>query len=239
MNTESQRLYNKLAKDYRAYSEARRDYLLAINNIVRKFFFAKSKVIDFGAGDGVRIKTIISDLPIKACLVENSNSMLRHIAKNFSDATVLPMDFSEKNFPVNSENDVAVCLWNVLGHLGSREKVLQGLINIKRSLRTGGIAIIDVNNRHNINQYGFYAVRNILKDVFGYKFSNGDIKFSMHTKNQIIPANVHLFTNKEMITLFKEAGFVVNKRLYIDYSNGNKMLSSLFGQLCYVLTVKE
>lgn len=239
MNTESQRLYNKLAKDYRTYSEAHRDYLLAINNIVRKFFFANSKVIDFGAGDGVRIKTIISDLPIKACLVENSNSMLRHIAKNFSDAMVLPMDFSEKNFSVSSDNDVAVCLWNVLGHLGSREKVLQGLINIKSSLRTGGIAIIDVNNRHNINQYGLDAIRNILKDIFCYKFSNGDMKFSMHTKNQIIPANVHLFTNKEIISLFKEAGFVVSKRLYIDYSNGNKMLSSLFGQLCYILTVKE
>lgn len=239
MNTESQRLYNKLAKDYRTYSEARRDYLFAINNIVSKFFFAESKVIDFGAGDGVRIKTIISDLPIKACLVENSSGMLRRIAQNFSEAMVLPMDFSEKNFPVSFDNDVAVCLWNVLGHLGSRERVLQGLINIKRSLRAGGIAIIDVNNRHNINQYGFDAVRNILKDVFCYKFSNGDIKFSMHTKNQIIPANVHLFTNKEMITLFKEAGFVVNKRLYIDYSNGNKMFSSLFGQLCYVLTVKE
>ena len=239
MNTESQRLYNKLAKDYRAYSEARRDYLLAINNIVRKFFFANSKVIDFGAGDGVRIKTIISDLPIKACLVENSNSMLRHIAKNFSDAMVLPMDFFFFFFSVSSDNDVAVCLWNVLGHLGSREKVLQGLINIKSSLRTGGIAIIDVNNRHNINQYGLDAIRNILKDIFCYKFSNGDMKFSMHTKNQIIPANVHLFTNKEIISLFKEAGFVVSKRLYIDYSNGNKMLSSLFGQLCYILTVKE
>ena len=54
----------------------------------------------------------------------------------------------------------------------------------------------------------------------------------------IMPNEVVSF-NDRVGPRVKEAGFVVNKRLYIDYSNGNKMLSSLFGQLCYILTVKE
>ena len=232
-------MYDSLAFGYRDYSWSRKFYLDTIDNIVRRYIKPDCFVIDFGSGDGVRIKNITSGATSNLCLVENSHNMLMKISEAYPDAVVLNQDFSGINFNTNYDYDVATCLWNVLGHLGDKQQILTGLMNIKKSLKPNGIVILDVNNRHNVSQYGWKAIRNIIKDMFSYKFENGDINFNISLGNKNIPSNVHIFNKHEIEKLLKESGFGIKHRFYVNYANGKIKRFPLFGQICYVLTVKE
>jgi len=239
IKTESQIMYDNLAAGYRAYSGGRADYLDAIDSIARKYILPNVSVIDFGAADGVRINKIISGLNVRLCMVENSHNMLSEIRNNWPNASVKNCDFSAQNFCADNTYDVATCLWNVLGHLGDEPQVLNGLQNIKKSVKKDGIVILDVNNRHNLAQYGWQAFKNMIKDMFFYSFNNGDIKFNINLESGTIPSSVHIFSRPEIERLIKQAGFVIKHRLFINYANGKQQKSSLFGQLCYILTVKK
>ncbi|MBQ0013025.1 MAG: class I SAM-dependent methyltransferase [Proteobacteria bacterium] len=237
--TTSQKMYDNLAAGYRTYSQSRLLYLNTVDSVVKQYLTSKSSIIDFGSGDGVRIHNIAKNITTKLCLVENSDNMLARIKGLYPHALVLSQSFSDTNFYTDNKYDIATCLWNVLGHLGNEQQILTGLKNIKKSVCQNGIVILDVNNRHNISQYKKKAVRNIIKDLFTYKFGNGDIKFNISMNGQNIPSYVHIFNKYEIEKLIKAAGFVIKSKFYINYANGNIEKSPLFGQLCYILTVKK
>lgn len=237
--TPSQKMYDKLAFEYRDYSHSRSVYLGAVDSVVKQYLKPNCSVIDFGSGDGVRINNITAGITSNLCLVENSDNMLIKIKEQFPHVLVLNQDFSDTNFETNNKYDIATCLWNVLGHLGNEQRVLTGLTNIRKSVRKNGIVILDINNRHNISQYKIKAVKNIIKDVFTYKFANGDIKFNISINGQNIPSYVHIFNKHEIEKLIDAAGFEIKSGVYINYANGDIEKSPLFGQLCYILTVKK
>ena len=237
--TPSQKMYDNLAFGYRNYSQFRKSYLSTVDSVVKKFLRPNCSIIDFGSGDGVRINNIVKNITSKLCLIENSDNMLTKIKEQYPDELTSNQDLSSTKFQTNDKYDVATCLWNVLGHLGDEQQVLSGLRNIKKSVRQNGIVILDVNNRHNISQYKWKAVRNIIKDFFAYKFENGDIKFNISIDGQNIPSCVHIFSKYEIEKLLKAAGFDIKSKFYINYASGSIEHSTLRGQLCYVLTVKE
>ena len=237
--TESQKMYDSLAPGYRNYSQSRLLYLNAVDSVVRQYLTPESSVIDFGSGDGVRVHNIAKNITSKLCLVENSCNMITKIKDQYPRALILNQDFADVNFQTGKKYDIAICLWNVLGHLGNEQRVLTGLTNIRKTVRKNGIVILDINNRHNISQYKIKAVKNIIKDVFTYKFANGDIKFNISINSQNIPSYVHIFNKHEIEKLIDAAGFEIKSGVYINYANGDIEKSPLFGQLCYVLTVKK
>lgn len=237
--TESQKMYDSLAPGYRNYSQSRLLYLNAVDSVVRQYLTPESSVIDFGSGDGVRVHNIAKNITSKLCLVENSCNMITKIKDQYPRALILNQDFADVNFQTGKKYDIAICLWNVLGHLGNEQRVLTGLTNIRKTVRKNGIVILDINNRHNISQYKIKAVKNIIKDVFTYKFANGDIKFNISINGQNIPSYVHIFNKHEIEKLIDAAGFEIKSGVYINYANGDIEKSPLFGQLCYVLTVKK
>lgn len=237
--TESQKMYDSLAPGYRNYSQSRLLYLNAVDSVVRQYLTPESSVIDFGSGDGVRVHNIAKNITSKLCLVENSCNMITKIKDQYPRALILNQDFADVNFQTGKKYDMAICLWNVLGHLGNEQRVLTGLTNIRKTVRKNGIVILDINNRHNISQYKIKAVKNIIKDVFTYKFANGDIKFNISINGQNIPSYVHIFNKHEIEKLIDAAGFEIKSGVYINYANGDIEKSPLFGQLCYVLTVKK
>lgn len=237
--TESQKMYDSLAPGYRNYSQSRLLYLNAVDSVVRQYLTPESSVIDFGSGDGVRVHNIAKNITYKLCLVENSCNMITKIKDQYPRALILNQDFADVNFQTGKKYDIAICLWNVLGHLGNEQRVLTGLTNIRKTVRKNGIVILDINNRHNISQYKIKAVKNIIKDVFTYKFANGDIKFNISINGQNIPSYVHIFNKHEIEKLIDAAGFEIKSGVYINYANGDIEKSPLFGQLCYVLTVKK
>ena len=237
--TPSQRMYDNLASGYRDYSLYRGAYLNTVDSVVKRHLKPDYSIIDFGSGDGVRINNIAKNITSKLCLVENSNNMLAKIKEQYPHALVSNQDFADVNFQTNGKYDIATCLWNVLGHLGNKEQVLSGLKNIRKSIKPNGIVILDVNNRHNIAQYKWKAIRNIIKDFFIYKFENGDIKFNISVNDKQIPSCVHIFDKYEIENLINMAGFEIKSKIYINYANGNIKKSALFGQLCYILSIKE
>lgn len=238
-SSDSIKLYNSMASDYREYSNLRQNYLNAIDTIVIRNSKGSNSIIDFGAGDGERIKKIASLYNFKNIyLVENSPHMLKKIKEELFFNNLLDEDFSNINFSLNDKFDMAVSLWNVLGHI-EHKNILYSLINIRKSISNNGVVIIDINNRHNIKQYGWKAIRNIIKDILKYDYKNGDIRFTMKTENSIIPAKVHLFTKKEIEKLFIQAGFCIKDKIYVNYSSGKIEPLALFGQLCYILTTKK
>lgn len=237
--TESQKMYDSLAPGYRNYSQSRLLYLNAVDSVVRQYLTPESSVIDFGSGDGVRVHNIAQNITSKLCLVENSCNMITKIKDQYPRALILNKDFADVNFQTGKKYDIAICLWNVLGHLGNEQRGLTGLTNIRKTVRKNGIVILDINNRHNISQYKIKAVKNIIKDVFTYKFANGDIKFNISINGQNIPSYVHIFNKHEIEKLIDAAGFEIKSGVYINYANGDIEKSPLFGQLCYVLTVKK
>lgn len=237
--TESQKMYDSLAPGYRNYSQSRLLYLNAVDSVVRQYLTPESSVIDFGSGDGVRVHNIAKNITSKLCLVENSCNMITKIKDQYPGALILNQDFADVNFQTGKKYDIAICLWNVLGHLGNEQRVLTGLTNIRKTVRKNGIVILDINNRHNISQYKIKAVKNIIKDVFTYKFANGDIKFNISINGQNIPSYVHIFNKHEIEKLIDAARFEIKSGVYINYANGGIEKSPLFGQLCYVLTVKK
>lgn len=237
--TESQKMYDSLAPGYRNYSRSRLLYLNAVDSVVRQYLTPESSVIDFGSGDGVRVHNIAKNITSKLCLVENSCNMITKIKDQHPRALILNQDFADVNFQTEKKYDIAICLWNVLGHLGNEQRVLTGLTNIRKSVRKNGIVILDINNRHNISQYKIKAVKNIIKDCFIHNFENGDIKFNISLNSYNIPSCVHIFTKYEIEKLINAAGFEIKSTFYINYANGSFENSSLFGQLCYVLTVKK
>lgn len=237
--TESQKMYDSLAPGYRNYSQSRLLYLNDVDSVVRQYLTPESSVIDFGSGDGVRVHNIAKNITSKLCLVENSCNMITKIKDQYPRALILNQDFADVNFQTGKKYDIAICLWNVLGHLGNEQRGLTGLINIRKTVRKNGIVILDINNRHNISQYKIKAVKNIIKDVFTYKFANGDIKFNISINGQNIPSYVHIFNKHEIEKLIDAAGFEIKSGVYINYANGDIEKSPLFGQLCYVLTVKK
>jgi SAM-dependent methyltransferase len=228
-----------MAGGYRGYSAERERYIAAVNGIVRKNINEFGSIIDFGAGDGVRTGRIAAALSCRLALVENSEKMLGRIRKNMPDADIIKSDFSSLDFDACGKFNMAICLWNVLGHMAGRRKVFQALINIRKSLREDGMAVIDVNNRHNIRQYGWKAVRNIIKDSFNYKYANGDIEFSIVLSGRPIPASVHLFTKSEIEKLFLQAGLRIIERIPVNYKTGDTEISHLCGQLCYILSAEK
>lgn len=237
--TVSQKMYDNLATGYRNYSRSRLLYLNAVDSVVRQYLTPESSVIDFGSGDGVRVHNIAKNITSKLCLVENSCNMITKIKEQYPNALILKQDFADTNFQTNKKYDIAICLWNVLGHLGNEQRILTGLKNIRKSVCQNGIVILDVNNRHNISQYKRKAVRNIIRDFFAYKFENGDINFNISINGQNIPSYVHIFSKYELEKLIDAAGFEIKSKFYINYANGDIEKSPLFGQLCYVLTVKK
>lgn len=237
--TPSQKMYDKLAFGYRDYSRSRAVYLSAVDSVVKQYLKPNCSVIDFGSGDGVRINNITADITSNLCLIENSDNMLAKIKEQYPHVLTLNQDFSDTHFETKNKYDVATCLWNVLGHLGDKQQISTGLKNIKNAIKPDGVVILDVNNRHNVFQYGWKAIKNIIKDCFIHNFENGDIKFNISLDSHNIPSCVHIFTKYEIEKLVNAAGFEIKSTFYINYANGGFENSPLFGQLCYILTVKK
>lgn len=238
--TASQRMYNSLAPFYQKYASQRNSYIQAINNIVYdNLSLSAHLVLDLGAGDGKRLPNLLKDKEQQItliCLVENAPKMVENMNVS-SKYHIIQQDFSDTDFDLHQQFDCITCLWNVMGHI-SKDHVLTALNNIAKHLSPSGFAIIDINNRENIKQYGTHAVKNYFKDLFCYDYSNGDIHFQINVQNKQIESQVHLFSKAEFEKIIKQSDLQIQKCHYINYNTGKPEPFSFFGQLCYILKRK-
>ncbi len=235
----SNEIYKNLAPFYRTYSNKRQAYLDGVDAQIIPYIFDQKTLLDLGTGDGFRILHLLEKSGKKlkkVTLVDSCSEMLNRLKGN-KFVEVKKQDFSSKKFALNSKYDVITSLWNVLGHIAG-PSVLQALKNIAKHLKKDGVVIIDINNRYNYKQYGTKALKNYFLDKVR-KVQTGDISFEFSCNNKKIPSFVHLFSQKEIECLFQKAGFVVKKRLYINYQTGTLEKNQFSGQLFYVLSLKK
>lgn len=232
----SETFYTQFAQSYAEYASERKAYILAVDNIIKDECVLAKTMIDVGAGDGERGRRIADLLGVKnLTLIDSSDGMVA-LSQNIPNAVVVKADISGSEFISGEKYNVVLCLWNVLGHVPSTGRWI-AFNNLAALVDDSGVIFLDVNNRYNIPQYGVKAViRNIYKDLFSPKESNGDFDLSFSTKAGILETSVHIFSPVEVENLIKSAGLRILKRQMVNYKTGESSKSIFGGQLVYKLS---
>lgn len=229
--TEPVAAYDRLAPEYSRISEARRPYLEAIEGLVIANVPAGAQsMLDVGAGDGRRAIRIAAAARIpNLTLLEPSPAM-----RSFwpPDVEAWPLK-AEQLSHKSREFDVITCLWNVLGHLFPVESRLEMLRQVARLLSPDGRAFIDVSNRYNARHYGWpRTMARMAADLF--RKEHGDVRPAWKLRDGDLVTKGHVFTNREFVTLARNAGLRIIASKSIDYANGRERKSLLEGHLFYV-----
>jgi len=228
--------YTQFSGSYSKYSATRQAYLSAVNDFIKRETGFTKTIVDVGSGDGKRSKLISDSLNNKSLtLIDNSTGMI-DLARSIPNAVVVKEDISSTEFKSENKYDTVLCLWNVLGHISS-EKRDTALRNLASLVNNHGAIFLDVNNRYNISHYGIKNVlKNICKDIFIPKKSNGDFELNIDTDSGKINTTVHIFNPYEMERLLKSTGLTILKREVINYDTGETKDNFWSGQLVYKLT---
>ena len=228
-------IYDLFAEQYRSYSDGKKAYIDAVDRqIIERFADKVSNVLDFGAGDGVRGARVYSELKAQSLTqVDISDAMVEKCKALRAADRVFNVQHSawlEGQF----EFDLAMCLWNVLGHVpGSTDRVA-ALKQIRSRLAPNGMFIFDVNNRHN-EGYGYLkSIGRRALDFIAPDDSRGDVVFDWEIDGEKFPASGHFFTPAEVKRLLASSGFSPVEIMAVDYSSGTVSARLTKGQLLVV-----
>lgn len=233
----SEKFYNCFIDDYNKYSLERNNYISSVNNIIISRAQNFSSILDVGCGTGSRVKYLSDCLKIdNVTVVDNSLSMVNLVENNYGYKS-FAVDIGNHNTILSKEKyQLILCLWNVFGHIGSKERCLNSLDLLSNIIDNDGLLIIDINNRYNINQYGLINVfKNIIKDIFNYNFKNGDFTLCVKASKKDLKTVVHIFNPFEMRKYIKKCGLKIDNEIYINYKSGKIVRSWLSGQIVYIL----
>tara|TARA_B110001450_G_C17639540_1_gene488770 strand:+ start:461 stop:1168 length:708 start_codon:yes stop_codon:yes gene_type:complete len=224
----SKSFYDITSKSYQNTSFERAKYLSAIDLIVTQKMskIEELKLLEVGAGNGIRTRTIISGLTYKKLLlIEESEVFASELLKTF-DKTEVHQGSVEDYEHSDVYFNMAFSLWNVIGHV---PEPLTYLKSINKLLENNGIFIFDFNNRLNIKEYGFYNVaRNWLRGLL-----SGDAgQFTLNKDGVSTP--VYIYQLAEIKSLCQKSGFVVEQKVYVNYETGNIEGNQLSGQILLI-----
>lgn len=225
--------FELLAPHYRQYAEGRSAYLSAIDSEVAVRLRGNS-LLDVGSGDGIRAAKLARAAGLaRVVLCEPSAAMRRLCPTGFPllDLHAEELDRCREQF------DNITCLWNVLGHVATREGRLRALRNLRRLLRPSGLLMLDVNNRYNGREYGWRRVAgNWWRDRRHPDRADGERTFDIEVGGRVLRGSGYVFAPGEIEALCGDSGLRVNERIAFDYRNGRRVRSPFAGQLFYVLT---
>ena len=240
MPMESSDFYDKFASAYQDYASERRAYIDAVDAFIRSEIgkMRGGSVVDIGSGTGARIESIFGTTknPLRITAIDNSDGMIG-ILQKVPGVTITKNDIASVNFSIPEKYDVALCLWNVLGHIATAEKRTRALKNMAKILHDNGRLFIDVNNRYNAAQYGVFPVlKNMASDALQiHPATTGNFRLTVAVHEETIDTTVHLFTAAEMRALIQSAGLKILRSKAIHYRTGKTVLCSSMGQLVYEL----
>lgn len=228
--------YDVLAPHYRTYSQTKRRYLRAVDELVvsRIAGFARS-LLDVGAGDGVRAYEIARACRIESFVMAEPGPVMSEYCRRLAGAEVWQLPAEE--LPSSGQKfDAVTCLWNVLGNVESPQERLKGLRRMRSLLADGGLILLDINNRYNARTYGrLKTTARFMFDLVRPSETNGDVSFDCDIGGRRIRAHGHVFTPAEVESLIMRAGLCVRERHVIDYETGEQRRFVFQGQLFYVL----
>jgi len=210
-------------------------YLVAVEKQVIAELSPGDRLVDIGSGDGRRLSRIMNAVSGISCVAIEPSVGMSEICRQTVKGEVYTAPVEEIDKLDIDQFDVVTSLWNVFGHISSDAR-LGALENIADKLRSGGKLILDFNNRHNAASYGRLRVawRRIL-DVMYFREERGDATYEWHINGKVYQGHGHLFTPREIESLFAKTGFSILRRLTINYKDGKISQSKYDGQLFYVL----
>jgi 2-polyprenyl-3-methyl-5-hydroxy-6-metoxy-1,4-benzoquinol methylase len=191
-------------------------------------------LLDIGAGDGSRAVRIAAQSAIKRIvLVEPSRAMIAQAPNGCEVRQVRAEELRETD--LGEKFDAITCLWNVLGHIRSKDERLRAVRAIDALLSSGGRLFLDVNHRYNVRSYGIVAtVTRFLGDRLLPSDSRGDVIPTWTIAGRSISTYGHVFTHHEIVELTREAGLDIEERLIVDYKYGSLHRYSFLGNLLYI-----
>ncbi len=235
MDINSEEYYNDIASNYNNFLIDKDLYLRAVEREICKTDNIKS-YLDIACGDATRSLRIVEVIkPDKVVLIDESKHMIERARfKKNLDLELVNMDFFDYHSKITF--DMITCLWNVFGHLVDKNQRLNFLIKIHSLMSNNGVLFIDINNRYNIDYYGFKNVfLNIVKNILGVKNVGS---YNLKASNGLI-SKVYIHKPNEFDKLINLAGFQIIEKKYFNYETGAEVDSSWRGQIFYKLTKKK
>lgn len=219
--------YDRVAPVYGGFAAKRQAYLDAVDaEILQRIPAGSASLLDVGAGDGRRGSQIAKRAGIsRLVLTEPSLGMCKLIppGPEVWNARMETLPDSASKF------DLVLCLWNVLGHVASRELRVEGLKNLGRNCSANGLIFLDVVNRYNVAECGLGIV---LKRILWSR--ERDVLVRWQTSEGNVETWGHVFTEGEVEELVREAGLKVVERIALHYRTGQRV-RRWRGNLLYVL----
>lgn len=226
--------YDAMAPHYDSLRASREQYLAAIDQIIIRECGGARSLLDVGSGNGARALGIARSARITdVVLVEPSAGMrtqCREEAEYWScEASGIPA--TARKF------DLITCLWNTLGHLQDTRERAGVLARLKTMLTPQGSIFLDVNHRYNARSYGWGRTAfRVVHDLVSTAESNGDVVVSWQAGGERICTHGHVFTRRELLGIFNNAGVHVKARWIVDYETGEPRRLSILGNMLYRLT---
>lgn len=235
-HTNTLKAYDAIAPLYAEYSGKYSNYLNAVDRLVIDRLAPNMRLLDVGAGDGRRLKTICDHHGLTDVVAVEPSTEMAALCRKTTGFTVHPLCGEALGEMDEAPFDAITALWNVFGHMEHAAARLQALQNMARKLKPGGIIMLDVNNRHNRLAYGQVNVliRRII-DMLWFDEKRGNASYEWKIGGQTFPATGHLFTPREIERLCTQAGLRVAERWSVNYATGALSASPFDGQLFYVL----
>lgn len=227
----SRQYYDSIAGEYAFLRHQRRLYLDKVDSIIINDFYKRSKrILDVGAGDGSRGIRIFKNLKADMiCLVEESNEMIKDVG-NLEGVDIYSGPIQD--FHGQTDFDLILCLWNVLGHVNTMQDRVSVLTLMKDLLSPNGTIVIDFNNRYNYKHYGIISVlRNIIKSLFVREAG----WFNLKNNDGTVHGKVYIHNYSEIIKIVAQSGLRVESLRIIDYSNGRIRYNLFQGQYLFYL----
>jgi len=202
--------YNLCAADF---SQTRSYNWQEIKSLAEKYIKEGMKILDVGCGNG-RLFELVKNKNVKYFGIDNSEKLIEEAKRlhnksgtvNFSVGDILSLPQSDNEF------DAIFCI-AVLHHIPSKELREKAISQMYRILKPGGILIMSLWNLYQ-KKYRHYLYKfTIDKLLLKNKMDFGDIMLApFGGKGQ--PRFHHVFTKREIASLFKKNGFSVEEAYY-------------------------
>ena len=224
--------YDYLAPEYIEISMQKRLYLDSINKIIADnspeiIVITWMPVVEMVLGQK---SSLINFKPENVVMIDNSPKMVELAKKLVGDVYLS----SIADYKSTSKFDLITSLWNVFGHIESKEKRIESLKNLNWHLKDDGVLILDVNNRYNID-YGFFQViKNIIMDLNIFKKDKSLGWYQFEHKGKQFSTYLHNFF--EISDVLKQSGFSIIKFFSVGYNDGIPKKNNIFkGQLLFIV----
>ncbi|MGH8030556.1 MAG: class I SAM-dependent methyltransferase [Arenimonas sp.] len=234
--------YNSLSSIYDAELERRAPWVQKVEGLIAGWASRRGarSLIDFGCGNGRRALRLMQAANLTGAAIDVSPGMIDEAKRLGVDAHVI--DIASPSFDADAFGgrrfDLAICTWNVLGHVEGSQARLQAVRNMRSVLAPGGAIVLDVNNRYNAAHYGWPAVlKNMLRDAMNPAVAGDFIANRQDPSGATMHTFVHVFSRGELHRLCGDAGLVPVEEHFLDYASGETR-TRWSGQMCFLIEAR-